>query len=559
MDIISSTSWFSNIEPSLQKTLASKMIREDVEDGHVFFWEGTVIDSIIVIESGRLIRSKAVDREKFSLSVLMEQQQGVESTSSSSSAPFQKELFEKNSVDLDEISGKGRVTGMLCVINEEHKRSYATLRSVGRSIVWRIPADDFMEILSSDAGFAMMMLRKVAHKMKTGSKSLKSMLKNSKKTLRRGPSSFNLEGEDEDAKGGDTTSTPSRKAPVRVLCYDTTQWVKSAFEPAVQAFNKLHSSFNIEMEFTNDRLSEQSALYAAGYDAVCLFVNDTANANALRILSMLGVRFIAMRCAGFDRVDAKSAKAHGLTVARVPAYSPYAVAEHAISLLMSINRKIPAASTRVKMANFTLDNSLLGMDIHGKTVGIMGTGKIGQILCKILNGFGANLICYDVFESDEVKKLGAEYVSKDYIYEKADIIFLMMPLLPATKHTINADAVSKMKDGVLLVNTARGGLIDTKALILGLQSGKIGGVGLDVLENEADYFFQDWSAKSIEDPELTSLLGNNRVVLTAHQAFFTKEAVSKIVDTTLNNIKMWKNDGLEGLDHPNNCLPSTVA
>eukprot|EP01083_Nonionella_stella_P123490 372092_1 len=211
------------------------------------------------------------------------------------------------------------------------------------------------------------------------------------------------------------------------------------------------------------------------------------------------------------------------------------------------------------MANFTLDNSLLGMDIHGKTVGIMGTGKIGQILCKILNGFGANLICYDIFESDEVKNLGAEYVSRDYIYEEADIIFLMMPLLPTTKHTINTDAVSKMKDGVLLVNTARGGLIDTKALILGLQSGKIGGVGLDVLENEADYFFQDWSAKSIEDPELTSLLGNNRVVLTAHQAFFTKEAVSKIVDTTLDNIKMWKNDGLEGLAHPNNCLPSTMV
>jgi len=554
MDIISSTSWFSSIEPSLQKTLASKMIREEVEEGHVFFWEGTVIDSIIIIESGRLMRSKAVDREKFSLSAVMEQ--GGES--SSSSTPFQKELFEKNSVDLDEISGKGRVTGMLRVINEEHSRSYATLRSVGRSVVWRIPADDFMNILSSDAGFAMMMLRKVAHKMKAGSKSLKNMLKNSKKTFRRGPSS-SLEDEDDDAKGRDTISSPSRKAPVRVLCYDTTQWVKSAFEPAVQAFNKLHSSFNIEMDFTNDRLSEQSSMYAAGYDAVCLFVNDSANANTLRILSMLGVRFIAMRCAGFDRVDAKSAKAHGLTVARVPAYSPYAVAEHAISLLMSINRKIPAASTRVKMANFTLDNSLLGMDIHGKTVGIMGTGKVGQILCKILNGFGANLICYDIFESDEVKKLGAEYVSRDYIYEEADILFLMMPLLPTTIHTINADAVSKMKDGVLLINTARGGLIDTKALILGLQSGKIGGVGLDVLENEADYFFQDWSAKAIEDPELTSLLGNNRVVLTAHQAFFTKEAVSKIVDTTLDNIKMWKNDGLEGLEHPNNCLPSRMV
>lgn len=262
---------------------------------------------------------------------------------------------------------------------------------------------------------------------------------------------------------------------------------------------------------------------------------------------------IAMRCAGFDRIDTKAAKAHGLTVARVPAYSPYAVAEHAISLLMAVNRKINIASTRVKMANFTLDQSLIGMDIFGKTVAVMGTGKIGQILVKILNGFGANIICYDVYENDEVKTLGGTYVSKDYIFEQADVIFLMMPLLPATKHTINMDVLPKLKDGILLVNTARGGLIDTKALIHGLQSGKIGGVGLDVFENEQEYFFQDWSAKAIEDPDLTSLLGNNKVVLTAHQAFFTHEAVNKIVSTTLDNIKEWKS-GNVGQNHPNNCI-----
>ncbi len=388
--------------------------------------------------------------------------------------------------------------------------------------------------------------------------------------MKRSPSS-NILLESSPASSSSSSSSKEAKdiVIVRVLCYDSTQWVKTAFEPAIDAFNDSNHndtsssssslpSFKIEMEFTHDRLSEQSATYAAGYDAVCLFVNDTANANALRILSMLGVRLIAMRCAGYDRVDVKSAKAHGLTVVRVPAYSPYAVAEHAISLLMAINRKIPAASTRVKMANFTLDNSLIGMDIHGKTVGIMGTGKIGQILCKILNGFGAKLLCYDVYESDEVKELGAHYVTRDEIFEQADVIFLMMPLLPATKHTISEEVVSRLKKGVLIVNTARGGLIDTKALIQGLQSGQIGGVGLDVLENEADYFFQDWSAKSIEDPELTSLLGNNRVVLTAHQAFFTKEAVSKIVDTTLDNIKIWKEDRLEGLLHPNNCIPAVM-
>ncbi len=289
------------------------------------------------------------------------------------------------------------------------------------------------------------------------------------------------------------------------------------------------------------------------FDAVCLFVNDTADANVIRILSLLGVKMVAMRCAGFDRVDTNAARAHGLTVVRVPAYSPYAVAEHAVSLLMAVNRKITIASTRVKMANFTLDQSLIGMDIHGKNVGIMGTGKIGQILCSIVKGFGANILCYDVYENEGVKELGGKYVSKDEIFEQSDVLFLMMPLLPTTKHTINMQVLPKLKRGVLLINTARGGLIDTKALIAGLRSGQIGGVGLDVFENEQEYFFQDWSAKSIEDTDLTSLLGNNKVVLTAHQAFFTQEAVDKIVGTTLENLKEWADGGI-GLKHSNNCI-----
>jgi D-lactate dehydrogenase len=171
------------------------------------------------------------------------------------------------------------------------------------------------------------------------------------------------------------------------------------------------------------------------------------------------------------------------------------VAEHAVTLLMSVNRKIAAASVRVKMSDFSLDTSLLGMDIHGKTVGVMGTGKIGQILCKIINGFGVNLLAYDVFESDVVKSLGGKYVSKEAIYENCDVIFLMMPLLPATKHTINESVLPLLKKGVLIVNTSRGGLIDTKALVSGLQSDIIGGCGLDVYENEGDYFFRDWSGK----------------------------------------------------------------
>jgi D-lactate dehydrogenase len=185
----------------------------------------------------------------------------------------------------------------------------------------------------------------------------------------------------------------------------------------------------------------------------------------------------------------------------------------------------------------------------------MGTGKIGALLCNIVLGFGANLICYDVFENEDVKQKGGMYVSKDEIFAQSDVLFLMMPLLSQTHHTINMESVKKLKKGMILINTSRGGLVDTKALIKGLQSGTIGGVGMDVYENEADYFFQDWSARTVKDEDLLSLLGNNKVVLTAHQAFFTKEAVSAIVNTTLTNLWYYKEKGLRGQEHPNNCIP----
>eukprot|EP00956_Cyclotella_meneghiniana_P023346 scaffold45368_cov68-Cyclotella_meneghiniana.AAC.5 len=320
-------------------------------------------------------------------------------------------------------------------------------------------------------------------------------------------------------------------------------WVRENFEPQVEAFNKSNDFAVIKMDYTADRLDINSASYAVGYDAVCLFVNDTASADVLQILSMGGVGLIAMRCAGF-------AKTFGMNVARVPAYSPYAVAEHAIALLMSINRKTHAANTRVKMANFTLDSGLLGMDIYGKNVGVMGTGKIGQILCGIVKGFGANLFAYDVFEADCVKEMGGKYVSQEEIYKTCDVIFLMMPLLPATKHTINKDVLPLLKKGVIIINTSRGGLIETSALLDGIQSGIIGGAGIDVYENEGDYFFQDWSAKNIDDPVLVALLGSNKVVMTAHQAFFTREAIDKIVGTTIENIQEFS-EGKRGKDLTN--------
>jgi len=342
-------------------------------------------------------------------------------------------------------------------------------------------------------------------------------------------------------------------ATIRCLSYDATSWVVENFDNVLKEFNH-DNNINIIMEYTTERLSTKSAVYAAGFDVVCLFVNDTADAATIKILSANGTKMIANRCAGFDRVDTKAALAYGISLARVPAYSPYAVAEFAISLLMGVNRKIHRASARVKMANFALDSGLIGSDIHGKTVGVMGTGKIGQILCSIIKGFGTNLIAYDVFEADAVKEMGGKYVSKEEIFAQSDILFLMMPLLPPTKHTINPNMLDQLKPGVILVNSSRGGLVDTNAVLRGIQDGIISGYGADVYENEGDYFFQDWSGKSVRDPTLVALLAENKVLLTAHQAFFTQEAVSGIVTTTLNNIKSFK-EGKTMYDHPNNFLP----
>lgn len=528
LEILDSTPWFCDVSAELKEALASKMVLREVEAGHIFTHEGLPVTNLLIFEEGILARSKAESTE---VAESLSANESIMDMNCSS-----PEAFEK-SIVVDEIEGLGRVTGLLHILVEADTLAFATVWAKTPAKVWQIPSEDIRDVLEGNAKFALEMMSVLAMSMRVGSKSLRGLIKN----VSAGASGT-AEGEE------------GAKPTIKVLCYDSTSWTVDFFKPAVKAFNEsADSAFQIKMDYTADRLSERSATYAAGYDAICLFVNDNADAECLRILSLLGVKMIAMRCAGFDRVDIHAAKAYGFTVARVPAYSPYAVAEHAIALLMSVNRRIHTANVRTKMANFTLDTGLLGMDIHGKTVGVMGTGKIGQILCNILNGFGANLLCYDVFESDEVKKLGARYVSKEEIYEKCDIIFLMMPLLPQTKHTICMDALSKLKKGVIIINTARGGLIDTKALISGLQTGVISGAGIDVFENEAEYFFRDWSAKNIEDPELTALLGNNRVVLTAHQAFFTKEAIDKIVGTTLSNLCDWK-AGKKGTEHPNTCI-----
>ncbi|KAJ0410227.1 hypothetical protein P43SY_002559 [Pythium insidiosum] len=294
-----------------------------------------------------------------------------------------------------------------------------------------------------------------------------------------------------------------------------------------------------ELVFFQHRLNAQTASLARGCESVVIFVNDTADAEALQKLHAGGCRALFLRCAGFDMVDLEVAKKLEMPVVRVPAYSPYAVAEHAASLMMTLNRNIHRAYNRTRELNFRL-GGLLGFDVHGKTIGVVGTGKIGALFARIAAGFGCRVIGYDVMQNPEALSYGVEYVSLDEIWAQADIISLHCPLFPSTKHIVNEESIAKMKDGVMIINTSRGGLIDTAALVNALKSNKIGGVGLDVFEGEGDYFYSDHSGELIPDDTLARLFTFHNVIITGHQAFFTKEALENIAKTTMDNIKAFK-------------------
>ncbi|MCW8128879.1 MAG: 2-hydroxyacid dehydrogenase [Planctomycetota bacterium] len=295
-----------------------------------------------------------------------------------------------------------------------------------------------------------------------------------------------------------------------------------------------------ELLFLEPHLNDTTVVLAQGHQAVCAFVNDQLNANVIGCLKNLGVRFIAMRCAGYNNVDVKMAKESGIAVARVPAYSPYAVAEHAVALMLALNRKIVRATHRIREGNFALDG-LLGFDMHGRVAGIVGTGKIGAVVAQILKGFGCRLLAYDKFRNPACEALGVTYVELPELLAQSDIVTLHCPLLPATYHLINGMAVEQMKKGVMLINTSRGALIDTPAAIQGLKDGKIGSLGLDVYEEEGDLFFEDKSGELLQDDVFARLLTFPNVVITGHQAFFTEEALSNIAETTIGNLTAFEN------------------
>lgn len=304
----------------------------------------------------------------------------------------------------------------------------------------------------------------------------------------------------------------------------------------IASFDKVNEKYNYDIRYYKGHLNPNNVVLTQDTDVVCIFVNDTADAAVIDAMVDNGVKLLALRCAGFNNVDLKAAKGK-LPVVRVPAYSPYAVAEYSLALMLSLNRKIHRAYWRTRDGNFSL-NGLMGFDMHGKTIGIIGTGKIARILIRLLKGFGMRILAYDLYP--DMKFAGEEgisYVSLDELYRESDIISLHCPLTDQTKYMIDKDSIDKMKEGVMIINTGRGQLINTNDLIEGLKEKKIAAAGLDVYEEEGEYFYEDKSDKIIDDDVLARLLSFNNVIVTSHQAFFTKEALHNIAETTLQNIE----------------------
>ncbi|MEM1022185.1 MAG: 2-hydroxyacid dehydrogenase [Myxococcota bacterium] len=329
--------------------------------------------------------------------------------------------------------------------------------------------------------------------------------------------------------------------------FDTKRYDRSSFEA--------EAPDSLAFSFLEPKLSTATAPLAAGHAIVCAFVNDQLDADTLRLLAGQGVRLIALRCAGTNNVDLPTARALGMDVARVPAYSPHAVAEHALTLVLTLNRKVHRAHQRVREGNFSLAG-LEGFDLHGRTGGIVGTGQIGRCFAEILRGLGMEVLAFDPFPNEAfAERVGVRYVELDAIWARSDVVSLHAPLTPQTHHLVDRKAIESMKPGAMLINTSRGGLVDTEALVEGLKSGQIGSAGLDVYEEESEYFFEDRSDQVITDDVLARLLVFNNVIITSHQAFLTREALANIAATTIQNMKEWL-DGRRGSELSNVVEPN---
>lgn len=324
---------------------------------------------------------------------------------------------------------------------------------------------------------------------------------------------------------------------MKVAVFSSKSYDREFLDSANAAANAGH-----ELSYFEVKLDLQSAVLAAGHEAVCAFVNDQLDRNVLEKLAAQDTKLVALRSAGFNHVDLAAAYDLDIRVGRVPAYSPQAVAEHTVALILSLNRKIHKAYARVREGNFALEG-LLGFDLSGRSVGIVGTGKIGLCMARIMRGFGCQLLAFDPHPDPELEELGGRYVELSELLSSSDIISLHCPLTPATHHLINRSAIDQMKPGVMVINTSRGAVVDTKAMIAGLKSGKIGYLGLDVYEEESDLFFENLSDQTIQDDVFARLLTFPNVLITGHQAFFTREAMSSIAQTTIGNISSFERTG----------------
>jgi D-lactate dehydrogenase len=318
-----------------------------------------------------------------------------------------------------------------------------------------------------------------------------------------------------------------------------------------KSFEAVNQKYGHELVFFDPLLTSETVILADGFPVVCVFINDKVDEETIRTLAKQGTKLIALRCAGFNNVNLEVASELGIKVMRVPAYSPYAVAEHAVGLVLMLNRKLYKAYNRVRDDNFALEG-LLGFDLYGCTVGVVGTGKIGQCFAQIMKGFGCNLLGYDLYKNPDCIEMGLKYVELPELFANSDVISLHCPLTPQTHYLINRESIQQLKPGVMLINTSRGALIDTKAAIEGIKSGQIGYFGIDVYEEEADLFFEDLSDTIIQDDTFQLLQSFPNVVITAHQAFFTRNALENIANTTLSNIT----DFAEGKDNSNEVNPS---
>lgn len=322
-----------------------------------------------------------------------------------------------------------------------------------------------------------------------------------------------------------------------IAFFSAQNYEKPFFEEALASSKSQHT-----ITYFKATLDEQTAPLAVGFNVVCCFVQDHVNAKVLKQLAQVGVKLIALRCAGFNNVDLQAAKDLNLTVVRVPQYSPHAVAEHAVALLLTLNRKLHRAYHRTRESDFSL-HGLLGFDLVDKTVGVIGTGNIGQVFARIMLGFGCKVLAYDIKPNKQCENIGVNYVSLDTLLQTSNIISLHCPLTPDTHHLINASSIEKMHEGTLLINTSRGAVVETQAVIDGLKHGQLGAVGLDVYEEEGDLFFKDLSDTIIQDDAFARLQTFPNVLITGHQGFFTEEALHNIAGTTVDNINGFESGG----------------